>query len=208
MSLSFGHTLKVDRWYNNFMGNFNRGRSGGGRGFERSSFNDRGRRGPAEMHQAVCDNCRKNCEVPFRPTSGKPLFCSDCFQDNRASDSGRFNGRNSGRSTGSDERRMFEATCDECRNSCKVPFQPSGGKPIYCSDCFGEKKGAGDKNRDQFGELHNKLDKILLLLEQNTIMRAAPLVQEEIIAEVQQIEQDVNTEEKVKTAKKKPSKKK
>jgi hypothetical protein len=39
-------------------------------------------------------------------------------------------------------------------------------------------------------------------------MRAAPLVQEEIIAEVQQIEQDVNTEEKVKTAKKKPSKKK
>ncbi len=157
------------------------------------------------MHQAVCDNCRKNCEVPFRPTSGKPIFCSDCFQNNRGSDSGRFDDRNTGRSAGSDERRMFEATCDECRNSCKVPFQPSGGKPIYCSDCFGEKKGAGDKNRDHFEELHNKLDKILLLLEQNAFAKTAPAVQEEIIAEVQQIKA-VDAPEKV--TRKKTSKKK
>lgn len=176
------------------MANFNRGnRSGGGRGFERRGFNDRDRRGPAEMHQAVCDNCRKNCEVPFRPTSGKPIFCSDCFQSNRGSDSRRSEGRNFERS---EDRQMFEAICDECRNSCKVPFQPSGGKPVYCSDCFGEKKGAGDKNRDQFAELHSKLDKILLLL--------APKE-----AKDQQLEeQTVNTKEKAIKLKKKPSKKK
>lgn len=147
------------------MGNFNRGRSGGGRGFERRGFNDRGSRGPAQMHQAVCDNCRKDCEVPFRPTSGKPIYCKNCFESNRGSDS---------RPANFDMRPMFEAICDECKNSCKVPFQPSGGKPIYCSNCFGEKKGAGSRengqsqpqHKEQFEALESKLDRILQLLDQ------------------------------------------
>ncbi len=195
----------------NAMGNFNRGsRSGGGRGFERRGFSDRGSRGPVEMHQAVCDNCRKNCEVPFRPTSGKPIFCSDCFQNNRGSDSRR--------PTSSDDRQMFEAVCDECGQSCKVPFQPSGGKPVYCSNCFGEKKGAGNRNsdqvqpqyKDQLAELNNKLDKILILLAPNAFEKVAPVVAEEIVidgASDQPIEEQV-VEEKVKVAKKKSSKKK
>ncbi len=203
------------------MGNFNRGRSGGGRGFSRNSFNDRGSRGPVELHQAVCDNCRKNCEVPFRPTSGKPIFCSDCFQNNRGSDSRRFEGRGSERSNFA-EKRMFDAVCNECGNSCKVPFQPSGEKPVYCSDCFGDKKGNGDRNReqssqsqDQFEQLHNKLDKILILLSSNIpAQEAQQAVVMEAVEELPvQTEQQVVIEEvidtkKVKTAKKKPSKKK
>lgn len=43
------------------------------------SFNNRGRFDKPTMHQAVCDKCRKECEVPFRPTSGKPVYCSNCF---------------------------------------------------------------------------------------------------------------------------------
>ena len=139
------------------MGSFNRGRQGGGRGFERRGFNDRGSRGPAQMHQAVCDNCRKNCEVPFRPTSGKPIFCSNCFENNRGSDS---------RPANFEEKRMFEAVCDNCGNSCKVPFQPRGDKPVYCSNCFGEKKGVGSRENDQLEVLNNKLDRILQLLDQ------------------------------------------
>src|SRR3989338_2637913 len=66
------------------MGNFNRGsRPSGGRGFARRGFNGRDVRSPAQMHPAVCDNCNKNCEVPFRPTSGKPIFCSNCFGDKK-----------------------------------------------------------------------------------------------------------------------------
>jgi len=38
--------------------------------------------------------------------------------------------------------------CDECGKDCKVPFKPSGDKPIYCSDCF-EKKGGRDSNRSR-----------------------------------------------------------
>lgn len=35
---------------------------------------------PLTMHQAVCDECKKNCEVPFKPASNKPVYCSDCFK--------------------------------------------------------------------------------------------------------------------------------
>jgi len=42
-------------------------------------------RGPREMFPAVCDECGKQTEVPFQPTSGKPLYCSDCFEKRRNS---------------------------------------------------------------------------------------------------------------------------
>lgn len=46
------------------------------------------------MHQAVCDECGKNCEVPFRPTPGKPIYCSVCFEtkDKGKSHFGKSNG--------------------------------------------------------------------------------------------------------------------
>lgn len=142
---------------------FNRDRNSRSGGGFRPRFGDRGDRGPVEMHKAICDNCGKECEVPFRPTQGKPVFCSNCFQSQRGeSEPRRFEGRRPERP---EERQMFEAVCDNCGNSCKVPFQPSGDKPIYCSNCFGEKKGAGSKENGQFEALNQKLDKILQLLE-------------------------------------------
>ncbi len=52
---------------------------GGGGG---SSYGDRDR-GPREMFTATCSNCGKDAQVPFRPTSGKPVYCSDCFRSMR-----------------------------------------------------------------------------------------------------------------------------
>ena len=51
-------------------------RSGGG-GFRSGGggFN----RGPREMHKAICSECGKECEVPFKPTEGKPVYCRECF---------------------------------------------------------------------------------------------------------------------------------
>ena len=40
-------------------------------------------RGDRTMHPAVCDQCGKETMVPFVPTSGKPVYCSDCFQSRR-----------------------------------------------------------------------------------------------------------------------------
>ena len=49
--------------------------SGGGYG-QRSS-------GPREMFSATCSSCGKEAKVPFRPTNGKPVYCSDCFRAQR-----------------------------------------------------------------------------------------------------------------------------
>jgi len=43
---------------------------------------------------------------------------------------------------------MFDAVCDKCGKDCKVPFQPSGDKPIYCSDCFEQMNGGSRNSRD------------------------------------------------------------
>jgi len=54
--------------------------------FENRRFDRRGGsfdRGPREMHKAVCSECGKECEVPFKPTEGKPVFCRDCFAKRR-----------------------------------------------------------------------------------------------------------------------------
>ena len=35
--------------------------------------------GPREMHKATCEECKKECEVPFKPSGDRPVYCKDCF---------------------------------------------------------------------------------------------------------------------------------
>ena len=44
-------------------------------------------RGPREMHKAVCADCKKECEVPFKPREDRPVYCKDCFSKHK--DGGR-----------------------------------------------------------------------------------------------------------------------
>ncbi len=39
--------------------------------------------GSREMHEAVCADCGKDCEVPFIPTQSRPVYCRDCFEKRR-----------------------------------------------------------------------------------------------------------------------------
>jgi CxxC-x17-CxxC domain-containing protein len=55
-------------------------RGGGGGGYSGGGYS----RGPREMFTATCSSCGKEASVPFRPTSGKPVYCSDCFALRRA----------------------------------------------------------------------------------------------------------------------------
>ena len=38
------------------------------------------------------------------------------------------------------QREMFTATCDSCGREARVPFRPTGAKPVYCSDCFSTRR--------------------------------------------------------------------
>lgn len=62
------------------MNKFHKGGRGGDRrgGFKPGGRKDFGQR-PMTMHQVVCSSCRKDCEVPFRPTGDRPVYCKDCF---------------------------------------------------------------------------------------------------------------------------------
>ena len=75
-------------------GGYGGGRSYGGGGGGRFGGN-RGFGGPREMFHAVCSNCGKDCEVPFKPSGEKPVFCNDCFRkdsgDTQPRGGGRFN---------------------------------------------------------------------------------------------------------------------
>jgi len=101
-------------------GGFGGGR-GGGFGGGRGGFGDRR---PLEMHDATCDKCKKECQVPFRPTEGKPVLCSDCF-----------------RSAGGGSSSSFSPRGDRSSSS-----------------------GAG-MSQEQFKQLNTKLDKIIEILD-------------------------------------------
>ncbi len=74
-------------------GGFGGGR-GGDRGGSRFGGGDRGGRPSfggrddrsVSLHRVNCDECHKSCEVPFKPTHGKPVFCDDCFKGKRDED--------------------------------------------------------------------------------------------------------------------------
>ncbi len=73
------------------MGNFGegnrggfRGRSTGGRFGNRDGFSrdkNAGRR-PLQLYGAVCGKCGTACQVPFKPTGNRPIFCKNCFSQN------------------------------------------------------------------------------------------------------------------------------
>ena len=63
-----------------------------------------------------------------RGLTNEPRRCPPCRQ-------ARKSGRN-GNSSYAARRQMFAATCAECGRDTQVPFEPSGDKPVYCSDCY------------------------------------------------------------------------
>lgn len=89
-----------------------------------------------------------------------------------------------------DAKEMFEAVCETCGNACQVPFKPTTGKGVKCSDCFkknkptdrftGTRKGDfGDRPKPkpsidytrQLEAISAKMDKIIRLLEGGTLER-------------------------------------
>ena len=67
------------------------------------------------------------------------------------------------------EKRMHTATCAKCGEQCKVPFRPSGGKPVYCSNCFRKNGDYGPKqpapSKSELDQINKKLDKIMKALK-------------------------------------------
>jgi CxxC-x17-CxxC domain-containing protein len=66
-------------------------------------------------------------------------------------------GQSRGDRTSGPTAQLFSATCSECGTKCDVPFRPSADKPVYCSACFGAKKGGNEsRSADNAGERGGK----------------------------------------------------
>jgi CxxC-x17-CxxC domain-containing protein len=95
-------------------------------------------------------NCA-DCARPFTFTSGeqeffaqkgftnKPNACPDCRAARKAAVSRGGAGAGAGARA---PRELFSARCSQCGGEARVPFQPSGDKPVYCRDCFQSRQGA------------------------------------------------------------------
>lgn len=176
------------------MGNFNRGGGGprrdfGGRDSGRPGFGDRrgggrsfdrggGRGGDREMFKAVCSNCGKDCQVPFRPTGSKPVYCSDCFEKQGGGErGGRFEDRGASRPN-------FERRNDQgSQNNAQI--EAIGRKLDKILDLLTKTQGTPEK-----------------------VAQAPVVKEEVKPEEVKAVEEKVTTPKKAKTPKKKASVKK
>jgi CxxC-x17-CxxC domain-containing protein len=59
-------------------GGYGGGRRGGGGGGGRGYSS-----GEREMHTVTCASCGREAKVPFLPRGDKPVYCDDCFQQQR-----------------------------------------------------------------------------------------------------------------------------
>ena len=50
----------------------------------RSNFGGPRGGGDRQRFEITCDQCGKNDSVPFKPSSGRPVLCGECFSANRA----------------------------------------------------------------------------------------------------------------------------
>jgi CxxC-x17-CxxC domain-containing protein len=39
-------------------------------------------------------------------------------------------------------RQMYPAVCSQCGKETEVPFQPTAGKPVYCRECFQDRRSS------------------------------------------------------------------
>jgi CxxC-x17-CxxC domain-containing protein len=69
-----------------------------------------------------------------RGYTNEPGRCPDCRAARKAQRSSEGGGGGYGRE-------MFPAVCSACGRETQVPFRPTSGKPVYCSDCFAERGG-------------------------------------------------------------------
>jgi CxxC-x17-CxxC domain-containing protein len=74
-------------------------------------------------------------EQEFHASKGftsEPRRCPNCrrLKKQQNGDAGGFGGDRR------PPRQLFDATCASCGKEAKVPFEPRGDRPVYCSDCF------------------------------------------------------------------------
>ena len=80
-----------------------------------------------------------SCRALRKASRGDSGGGSRSYSDAGSGGYGGYGGGGGGGGYGG-QREMFTATCANCGKEAQVPFRPSGAKPVYCSDCFADRR--------------------------------------------------------------------
>jgi CxxC-x17-CxxC domain-containing protein len=69
-----------------------------------------------------------------------PTRCRRCRDTRKSHRGGEARG---GAGSGGAGREMFTAVCADCGTETQVPFAPTGGRPVYCRNCFQARRVGG-----------------------------------------------------------------
>ena len=157
----------------------------------------------------------------FSNDRGFKNFSNRSFGGGNRSRSFGGGGNRGGFDRNRNDRQMYDAVCDKCGQDCQVPFQPTGEKPVYCSNCFEKTSGrdggnersfggnrdfggnnrrfeardtkdyAQDNTRTELEMINQKLDKILNLLNSQKVSQANPVMEVKKIKKAKKIEAPV-----------------
>ena len=76
----------------------------------------------------------KDCGNEFVFTAGEQEFYAEKGFQNEPQRCKEC--RNARKNAAKAQREMFDAVCAQCGKECKVPFNPTEGQAVYCSECF------------------------------------------------------------------------
>lgn len=88
----------------------------------------------ADCGQEFVHSAEDQARYAERGFTNEPKRCRDC-REKRKGERGGGQGRG-GYAGGRPQRETHEVVCAECGATTTVPFKPSGGRPVYCRDCF------------------------------------------------------------------------
>lgn len=173
------------------------GGRGGSRGRDFGEINTWKRGGDRDdrpqMHSATCAECNERCEVPFKPTGSKPVYCSNCFRkdDDRSFDRPRsFDRRSDSRS----EKPAYQSTPRDNNAEVVKQLKTIGIKMDKMISLLMELSGAVD------GEVYEEIDGLDFVEEVGEV--------EEVKEKKDKKEKKTKTEKKEVKAKKEKKEKK
>jgi CxxC-x17-CxxC domain-containing protein len=142
------------------MKNYQKGGSSGFRGDKgtRSSFKpsfknrneDRGSTRDMPSHKAICSECNKGCDVPFKPSNDKPVYCRDCFSAKRDKETKEYRASSS-----------FET-------SKKFSHERLDASPKVIRQEYSHAQTSApssDETKKQLADISSKLDKLMSAFE-------------------------------------------
>lgn len=83
-----------------------------------------------------CPSCRQ---------ARKSQRSGDSYGGGSYSSGGYGGGYGSDRGYNSAPRQMYAATCSSCGKETEVPFEPRLDRPVYCRECFQERRSAAPR---------------------------------------------------------------